>query len=110
MIAMPLAEVEKRAIAWAGALGDLAQVTDGETMVGGGSLPGDTLPTKLVAIGTQDRGAVIAHKLAQKLRRGQPPIIGRVSGDMLFLDPRSVLPEEDGIVVKALGDAAAGLK
>ncbi|MBM3149158.1 MAG: L-seryl-tRNA(Sec) selenium transferase [Chloroflexi bacterium] len=110
MIAMPLAEVEKRAIAWAGVLGDLAEVTDGEAMVGGGSLPGNTLPTKLVAIGTQGRGAVVAHKLAQRLRRGQPPIIGRVSGDVLFLDARSVLPEEDKIVVEALKDAVAGLK
>lgn len=110
MIAMPLAEIEKRAIAWVGVLGALAQVADGETMVGGGSLPGNTLPTKLVAIGPQSRGAVIAHKLAQRLRRGQPAIIGRVSGDMLFLDPRSVLLEEDNIVVKALRDAVADLK
>jgi L-seryl-tRNA(Ser) seleniumtransferase len=51
MISMPLVEIEERAKVWAKALGDIAKIVDGESMVGGGSLPGSTLPTRLVAIG-----------------------------------------------------------
>jgi L-seryl-tRNA(Ser) seleniumtransferase len=101
MISTPVAEVESRAKRWAQVLGDMAQVIDGETMIGGGSLPGGTLPTKLVALGDKkDRG--LAQRLGRQLRSQEIPIIGRVSEDMLLLDPRSVLPEEDEIMLRAL--------
>lgn len=110
MISMPLDEVERRAKRWARVLGDLAKVVDGESMVGGGSLPGNTLPTRLVAIGGQAKGAGKAHLLARRLRSQEPPVVGRISGDVLFLDPRSVLPEDDEIVHRALKEAIASLK
>jgi len=44
--------------------------------------------------------------LAHRLRTGPSPIIGRVSEDVLLLDPRSVLPETDEVVMKALRDLA----
>ena len=46
---------------------------------------------------------------SQKLRFQNPPVIGRVNDDVLLLDPRSVLPEEDDIVIKALGNAITDL-
>ena len=109
MISTPVAEVESRAKRWAQALGDLAQVIDGETMIGGGSLPGGTLPTKLVALGDKkDRS--LAQRLGRQLRSQEIPIIGRVSEDMLLLDPRSVLPEENEILLRALRNLASDLK
>jgi len=45
MISAPLGEIERRAQTWAEAWGSLAQIIEGESMVGGGSLPGSTLPT-----------------------------------------------------------------
>lgn len=102
MIATPVVEIEQRARTWAEAIGDLAQVTTGESMVGGGSLPGSTLPTKLVAIAGKRQSRNMAQTLARRLRQGNPPIIGRISEDILLLDPRSVLPEEDDIVRKSL--------
>ncbi len=104
MIATPVTDIQRRARKWAAVLGDLAEVVDGESMVGGGSLPGSTLPTKLVAIGgaggkKRRRGV---QALAQKLRGGATPVVGRIADDVLFLDPRSVLAEEDEIVLKAL--------
>jgi len=112
MISAPLEGVERRAGIWAEALGGLAQVIDGESMVGGGSLPGSTLPTKLVAIGGgKKKGRNMGQTLALRLRRNEKcPIIGRISEDVLLLDPRSVLPEEDEIVLQALQDLAADLK
>jgi L-seryl-tRNA(Ser) seleniumtransferase len=104
MISAPLEEIERRVGLWAQALGNLAQVVPGETMVGGGSLPGGTLPTKLVAIGGGKKNS--AQVISQRLRSGEVPVIGRISEDVLLLDPRSVLPEEDDIVLKALRDIA----
>ena len=112
MISAPLDEMEKRATHWAQALGDLAQVIEGESMVGGGSLPGGTLPTRLVAVGKQGkkREQNVAQILARRLRTQEPPVVGRLSGSILLLDPRSVLPEEDQAVLQALGSAVASLR
>ncbi|MEE8373864.1 MAG: L-seryl-tRNA(Sec) selenium transferase [Dehalococcoidia bacterium] len=109
MIATPLQALERRATTWTEALDGLAQVIDGESMVGGGSLPGDTLPTKLVAIGKKAKSKKdnVAHSLARTLRAQQPPIIGRISENLLLLDPRSVLPEEDQEMVNGLRRALA---
>jgi L-seryl-tRNA(Ser) seleniumtransferase len=99
MIAAPLKEIEKRAETWAKVLRDTAKVVDGETMVGGGSLPGGSLPTKLVAVGG---GSKKVQTVARKLRLRETPVIGRIEKDVLLLDPRTVLPQEDEIVIKAL--------
>ncbi|MBI4186531.1 MAG: L-seryl-tRNA(Sec) selenium transferase [Chloroflexi bacterium] len=111
MISAPLAEIDRRARSWAEAGGELASVIDGETMVGGGSLPGAVLPTKLVAIGQAGKKGKNATQLVnQRLVSGEFPIIGRVSGNMLLLDPRSVLPEDDRIVLEALSRIGTGLE
>jgi hypothetical protein len=49
-------------------------------------------------------------KLSQALRNYTTPIIGRISDNALLLDPRSVLPEEDEIVIKALQEITGRLK
>jgi L-seryl-tRNA(Ser) seleniumtransferase len=104
MISMPVSEIEERATHWVEAIGGSARVIDGESMIGGGSLPGGTLPTKLVVIGTetQKKGVSLAQTLSITLRNQEVPIIGRISENMLFLDPRSVLPEDDQIIVRTL--------
>jgi L-seryl-tRNA(Ser) seleniumtransferase len=108
MISAPLEQIERRAGLWAQALGDLAQVVPGETMVGGGSLPGGGLPTRLVAIGGggQNKKKNVAQIISLKLRLEEVPVIGRINEDVLLLDPRTVLPEEDKIVLRALGNLA----
>jgi L-seryl-tRNA(Ser) seleniumtransferase len=108
MISMPVSEIERRAKIWVEATGGSARVVDGESMIGGGSLPGGTLPTKLVAIGTetQKKGVNLAQTISVRLRNQEVPIIGRISENMLFLDPRSVLPEEDRIIIRTLQNLA----
>ncbi|MBI3931612.1 MAG: L-seryl-tRNA(Sec) selenium transferase [Chloroflexi bacterium] len=105
MISASLEEIERRARLWAEALDGLAQVIDGESMIGGGSLPGSTLPTRLVAIGGEGKGKGknVVQVLAGKLRTNEKvPIIGRISENVLLLDPRSVLPEDDQVVLAGL--------
>ncbi len=110
MIAAPIADIEQRARLWAQALGDLAQGVEGETLIGGGSLPGSTLPTRLVAIRGKGKGQNTVQMLSRRLRCQQIPVIGRISGNVLLLDPRSVLPEEDEAMLKALQDLSASSK
>jgi L-seryl-tRNA(Ser) seleniumtransferase len=109
MISATLEEIDQRARLWAKALNGLAQVVEGESMVGGGSLPGGTLPTRLAAISGKGKrkSQSMAQTLARRLRNGEPPVIGRISDNVLLLDPRSVLPEEDEVILQALRDLAA---
>ncbi|MAG15295.1 MAG: L-seryl-tRNA(Sec) selenium transferase [Dehalococcoidales bacterium] len=109
MISAPMEEIARRAEQWALALEGKTKVIEGETMIGGGSLPGGTLPTRLLALGYQ-RGRHTAQALGRKLRSHEVPLIGRISEDVLLLDPRSVLPEEDEVVIQALRDLAAVVK
>jgi L-seryl-tRNA(Ser) seleniumtransferase len=104
MIATSPGEIGSRAVIWAEAFGKRAEVIDGESMVGGGSLPGSTLPTRLVAIGRNGTmSASGVQTLARKLRNSEEiPVIGRINEDVLLLDPRSVLPEQDEIVINIL--------
>jgi len=93
MIATPQEEIERRARRWRRALrraGVPAEVGDGESTVGGGSLPGETLPTKLVALNTES-----PDRLAAALRAADPPVVARIEEDRLVLDPRTVLVEEE---------------
>lgn len=99
MISMPVDKISKRASLWAETTGGIARVIEGESMVGGGSLPGAVLPTRLLSIHAPGKKG---QHLAQKLRRNPIPIIARISEDSLILDPRTVFPEEDQIVIKAL--------
>jgi L-seryl-tRNA(Ser) seleniumtransferase len=99
MIAMPLDAIERRALALAHALsaaGVRATVVDGESTIGGGSAPGSTLPTKLVAI---EAGS--PQQIEQRLREYEVPIIARIDNDCILLDLRTVDPSDDKIVLAA---------
>ncbi len=108
LMAIQLAELDKRAKKWVQALGKLAAVVAGESVVGGGSLPGSTLPTRLVSI-KPGKGVKI-QDLARILRQHKPPIIGRVAKNSLLLDPRCVFPEDDVVVIEGVRDAVAALE
>jgi L-seryl-tRNA(Ser) seleniumtransferase len=104
MIATPLKELERRARRWARAIGGRAQVRPSTSMVGGGSLPGEGLPTWAVAIAGE--GGWLAT-LARRLRTGHPPVVGRIEAEALLLDPRTVLPHQDRELVEAVKKALA---
>ena len=94
--------LEKRAREWADAIGKNAEVVSGRSAVGGGSLPGVTLPTVLLSLDASEfEGG--ADALALKLRQGNPPVIGRIEDEKVLLDPRSVIPEEDKELLNVLG-------
>lgn len=79
-----------------------SEVVEGRTAIGGGSAPGQTLPTKRLMV-TIDGSA---DAIAKSLRQHEPPIIGRIEDDRVFLDARTVLPEERRDVADALQTVA----
>lgn len=95
MIARPLADIDQQAQQWASALG--ADVIDGESMVGGGSLPGTTMPTRLVALNVPSPDAFMI-----RLRQCDVPIIARIVENRVCLDPRTVLPQQETLLLKQI--------
>ncbi len=104
MLSMPADEARSRASAWAAAIGRPASVVPGFSTIGGGSLPGETLPTWLVSLDTTGiEGG--AEALARRLRQGTPPVIGRIEDERVLLDPRTVLPEDEPALLRVVGQA-----
>ncbi len=100
MIAMTLDEITTRADALAARIregGRGAQVVDGFSTIGGGSAPGSSLPTRLVALHVPH-----AEELLARLRAADPPVIARIENDQVVLDLRTVLPEQDDAVAAAV--------
>ncbi len=70
-----------------------AAVIDTESTVGGGSLPGETLPTRAVALAIAS-----PDEFAARLRQNHPPIVARIEEGRVVFDPRTVLAEEDALI------------
>ena len=105
MLSTSLESVRSRAQAWQSRLAELGvavEVAAAESTVGGGSLPGERLPTIVVVITPRQGGAT---DVLRRLREHEPPVIGRIVEERVLLDPRTVLPDEDDVVVDAVAGA-----
>jgi L-seryl-tRNA(Ser) seleniumtransferase len=76
-------------------------LVSGSSAVGGGSAPGVSLPTVLLAI---ERDGVSPDDLESALRSLDPPVIARIEADRVVLDLRTVLEEQDELLGKLLSD------
>ena len=104
MLSYSLDELEARAKAIAAKLenaGLEAEVVDGRSAAGGGSLPDQFLPSKLVAI----KPPMSVDDFASRLRLASPPVLGRIEDDRFLIDVRTVLPDQDGTLVKVISGA-----
>ncbi len=102
MIATSVDSLRARAEAIRAAIGDDVRVTDLIATVGGGSLPGETLPSAGLEVG---RGS--ATRLLAAFRRGNPPVVGRIQDGRVVLDLRTVDPTTDQALAAAIGSALA---
>ncbi|HNA88330.1 MAG TPA: L-seryl-tRNA(Sec) selenium transferase [Anaerolineales bacterium] len=96
MMSLTLKQVQGRAEAWRAEL-EQGAVVSGESTVGGGSLPGESIPTFLLELKVPS-----AEKFLRALRKNNPPIIARTENNCILLDPRTVLPEQEGALLVAL--------
>jgi L-seryl-tRNA(Ser) seleniumtransferase len=104
MIATPVEALARRARKWQRALKETdvpMAVVAAESTVGGGSLPGQTLPTRALALQIPSPDDLAARLRHPELVEG-PPVVARIEDDQLLLDPRTVLPEQDATLVEMI--------
>ena len=96
--------VHARALAWSGAVTEAAnvktRVLPSRAAIGGGSLPGETLPSWTLSVAPQN-GAT-PETVLSSLRSQPTPVIARIEDDTVRLDPRTVLPDQDETVLRAI--------
>ncbi len=98
MITMSRDEISARAAALVMAMPEgVATTIEGRSMIGGGSLPEQSLPTTLVGIATGDPDG-----LAARLRQGCPAVVARVQEGRVLLDLRTVFPAQDALLTTRL--------
>jgi L-seryl-tRNA(Ser) seleniumtransferase len=105
MIRTPLSEIEQRARQLADALKNYVpdlqvDVAPSVARSGGGTLPTYEIPSFAVRLGGMD-----AEALAEGLRSGDPPVVGRVREGKLWLDARTLLPGDEEAVIGAVRQA-----
>jgi L-seryl-tRNA(Ser) seleniumtransferase len=99
-ISEPLDSVRARAQTVASQLqaaGIAADVVATEATVGGGSLPGEVLPSYGVAV---DPSPWSAAKLAELLRLAHPPVISRIESEKVVLDMRTVVRGQEAVLAE----------
>ena len=107
MLRAPVKDVRRRVAMWAVKLeerGVGVRLVEGESAVGGGSVPGHALPTVLLAV----EGS--AARLAAALRLGEPAVLARIEDGRCVSDPRTVLRGEDEELLDAVEAAARSLQ
>lgn len=110
MLTEPLEEVERRATRFQGMLQEAglpveSDLVDAAAEAGSGTLPLERIPSKAVRLRTVH---LRADELAKRLRLGEPPVIGYVRADWLYLDFRTVSDDELKPLLGALRTALAG--
>ncbi len=79
-------------------LGVASSTYDSCSTIGGGSLPDQTLPTRVVAI----ESPYGVDDFAKRLRFSSPSLVGRIEGDRFLIDPRTIMPSWDDTVIKII--------
>ena len=100
MIAQPAEAIQQRAVRCQSQLAaaDIkAAVIPGKSTIGGGSLPGETLPTFLLALDIPQPDSAAAA-----LRQADMPVICRIQKNLLLFDLRTVLPEQEQALLATL--------
>lgn len=97
MIRQTAEEIRLRAQSLMARIGLPAELVRGESVIGGGATPEQSIPTWLIAIGCADVMEAERH-----LRAASPPVIARIENDQLLFDLRTVFPEEEQELAGAL--------
>ena len=104
MIGTSPPELENRSYHWQTALGEGVLVLRGRSTIGGGSLPGETLETWLLALEC-DAVPGGPDEVLRRLRESSTPVIARIEDGRVVIDPRSVFMEEEDALLRAIREA-----
>jgi L-seryl-tRNA(Ser) seleniumtransferase len=100
MLATPVASLMDRANGIRKTLKDLVEIVESEASVGGGAFPAARIASVALACNGD------AARLEERLRLGDPAIVGRVADGRLLLDLRAVAPADDAALAAAIRAAA----
>jgi L-seryl-tRNA(Ser) seleniumtransferase len=106
MLSVPAAEIARRAEVFVARLRHQLgpspahiEVQEGQSVIGGGSTPEQSLPTHLVAIASPH---LRPEQIEARLRQHRPAILARIEDDQLLLDLRTVFPDQEETLLRAL--------
>ena len=103
MVSAPPEEIKDRAHRWQSVLGT-GSVQCSRSAIGGGSLPGETLPSWALSLRCEGIPGG-PEAIMDQLRRADPPVVARIEEDLVLLDPRTVLPQEEEALLTAVKTA-----
>jgi len=73
-------------------------IVESKSTVGGGSLPGETLPTHVISFDSE----MSPDQLSEKFRSLSTPVIGRIESDKFTLDLRTIFPHQDETLIESI--------
>ncbi|NQW17010.1 MAG: L-seryl-tRNA(Sec) selenium transferase [Chloroflexi bacterium] len=109
MIAATEDSIRDRAVNWQKNLRKVkisSEIEDARSAIGGGSLPGESLPSVTLSI----KPPASPDRFLAEMRSSDPPVIARIENDTVKFDPRTVLPGEDDALLTAIKSAFKELK
>lgn len=81
------------------AKGITASIEESGSQIGSGAAPTEKIQSVSVVL---QHASISTTSLAKRLRQAEPPILGRVKDDKIFLDLRTVREDEDALIIAAL--------
>ena len=97
MIRQPAEQIRARAENFIRRANVAADLISGESVIGGGATPEQSIPTWLIALRCAD-----VVEAERRLRSADPPVVARIENERLLLDLRTVFPEEEGVLAVAV--------
>ena len=97
MISINESVLADRAETWRSKTG-VGTVERSTSTIGGGSLPGQTLPTSVLSIDPSGS----AQNFVRCLRESPVAVVARIENNRIMLDPRTVFPDQDNAVIEAI--------
>ncbi|MCH7606560.1 MAG: L-seryl-tRNA(Sec) selenium transferase [Chloroflexi bacterium] len=107
MIALSEQTIKERAERWRPLISCPAELVASRSAVGGGSLPGETLPSWALALHCDDQAGG-PEGVMQRLRGADTPVVARIEDGRVLIDPRTVLPEDEEDLIRVVRQALGG--
>ena len=106
MISATEESIKQRAEDWQSQSGVQGKVEPSRSAIGGGTLPGETLPSWVLALDCQGVSGGAEGVMSRMRRADQTvaarPVVARIEDDRVLLDPRTVAPDEEEDLINVL--------
>ena len=108
MISADIESLKARVIDWQNKITIESNIIEGQSTIGGGSLPGQILPTYLLSISGLKIDCGV-NEFFNKLLNNKFPIVARIEKNNIIFDPRTVLGNEDSKLIDGINSVYANI-